>query len=46
MATWIAGGAVALLVGAIVWKIVRDRRAHKGGCGCNCANCPGCHREK
>ena len=36
MATWIVGGALALLVGAIVWKMIRDKRAGKGGCSCGC----------
>ena len=34
MATWIVGGALAVLVGAIVFKMVRDRRNGKGGCSC------------
>ncbi len=45
MATWIVGGAVALLVGAIVFKMVRDRIKGKGGCGCNCGNCSGSCRH-
>ena len=42
MATWIVGGVLAVIVGAVVFKMVRDRRAGKGGCGCNCAGCSGC----
>lgn len=42
MATWIVGGALALLVGAIVWKMIRDKRAGKGGCSCGCDHCSGC----
>lgn len=30
MATWIVGGVVALLVAAIVIKMVRDKKAGKG----------------
>ena len=41
MATWIVGGALAVLVGAIVFKMVRDRRNGKGGCSCNCGGCGG-----
>ena len=26
MATWIVGGVVVLIVGAIVWKMIRDKR--------------------
>ncbi|HIU34698.1 MAG TPA: FeoB-associated Cys-rich membrane protein [Candidatus Pullichristensenella excrementigallinarum] len=39
MATWIVGGVVLLLVGLILWKILRDRKAHKGGCSCGCSHC-------
>ena len=38
--------ALLLIVGAIVARMVRDRRAGKGGCGCNCGGCPNagaCH---
>lgn len=37
-----------LIVGAIIVRMVRDRRAGKGGCGCNCGGCPNagaCHPE-
>ena len=46
MASWIVGGAVALLVGAIVWKMVKDNRSGKGHCGCDCASCRGCGQGK
>src|SRR5699024_9041289 len=42
MATWIVGGALAIIVGAIVFKMVRDKRNGKGGCSCNCGGCGGC----
>lgn len=35
-----------LIVGAIIARMVKDRRAGKGGCGCNCGGCPNagaCH---
>lgn len=43
MATWIVGGALALIVGAIVWKLLHDRRSGKGVCACggDCAHCRG-----
>ena len=41
MATWIVGGVLAVLVGAIVFKMIRDKRAGKGGCSCNCGGCGG-----
>lgn len=46
MATWIIGGVLLLIVGAIVWKMVKDKKAGKGSCscGCDCASCSGnCH---
>ena len=46
MATWLVGGALAVIVGAVVFKMIRDKRAGKGGCGCNCGGCPNagaCH---
>lgn len=45
MATWIVGGVVALVVAAIVWKMIRDRRAGKSSCSCggDCSKCHGCH---
>lgn len=38
-----------LIVGAIIARMVRDRRAGKGGCGCNCGGCPNagaCHPHR
>lgn len=46
MATWIVGGVLLLIVGAIVWKMVKDKKAGKSSCscGCDCASCSGnCH---
>ncbi len=44
MATWIVGGALALLVAALVWKMIRDRRAGRGACSCggDCSRCNAC----
>jgi len=39
MATWIVGGLLALIVGAILWKMVSDRRKGKSACGGNCSHC-------
>ena len=43
MATWIVGGALVLIGGAIVWKMLRDKHSGKGGCACggDCAHCHG-----
>ena len=46
MATWIVGGVLLVIVVLIVAKMVRDRRAHKCNCGCNCGGCSACHHEK
>ncbi len=35
--------AVALIVGLLIWVIIRDRRAGKAPCGGNCASCGACH---
>ena len=44
MATWIVGGIVALVVAAVVWKMIRDKRVGRGACSCggDCARCHGC----
>ena len=41
MATWIVGGVLLLIVGAIIGKMVKDRKQGKGGCACggDCAHC-------
>ncbi len=45
MATWIVGGVLMLVVAAIVYKMIQDRRSGKGGCSCggDCSRCSGCH---
>ena len=44
MATWIVGGVVVLIVAAVVWKMIRDKRAGRGACSCggDCSSCHGC----
>ncbi len=42
MATWIIGGALAVIIGAIIWKMLSDRRKGKRSCGYNCEGCHGC----
>ena len=45
MATFVVGGVLLVIVGAIIWKMVKDRKAGKGGCSCGCENCSGkCHQ--
>lgn len=45
--------AVALVVGLVIFVMVRDRRAGKSPCGCSCGGgcsscggCSACHRAK
>lgn len=48
-ATLLVGGAVAALLILVSLKLIRDRRAGKSTCGCNCADCPSggvCHPKK
>ena len=32
--------AVLILVGALVLKLVKDKRAGRHGCSCGCSSCP------
>ena len=49
MLTWIAenGGTIivcvilAVIAAAIVWKLIRDKKAGKSSCGGNCSHCAG-----
>ena len=42
MATWIIGGALVVIVGAVVWKMISDKRKGKHSCSCGCG-CESCH---
>ena len=42
MATWIIGGALVIIVGAVVWKMISDKRKGKHSCSCGCS-CESCH---
>ena len=42
MATWIIGGVLIVIVGAVVWKMISDRRNGKHSCSCGCG-CESCH---
>ena len=42
MASWIIGGVLAVIVGAVVWKMISDRRKGKHSCSCGCG-CESCH---
>lgn len=48
LSTIIVGAVVALGLGAVVWKLVSDKKKGKSACGCNCADCPSaglCHTK-
>ena len=42
MATWIIGGALIIIIGAVVWKMISDRGKGKHACSCGCS-CESCH---
>lgn len=42
MATWIIGGVLVVIVGAVVWKMISDKRKGKHSCSCGCG-CKSCH---
>ncbi|MBE6630481.1 MAG: FeoB-associated Cys-rich membrane protein [Ruminococcaceae bacterium] len=51
MPPWLGTTIVLLLVGAmiggIIYKLIRDRKAGKNGCSCGCEHCAmQCHIKK
>lgn len=41
--------ALVVVVGLIIFSLVRDKRRGKSSCGCNCAHCAmagSCHGQK
>ncbi|MBQ3079760.1 MAG: FeoB-associated Cys-rich membrane protein [Clostridia bacterium] len=42
MATWIVGGVLTLIVGAVVVKMIKDKKQGKGSCTCG-GDCSKCH---
>ncbi len=43
MATWIVGGILAVIVAAVIVKMIRDKRSGKSCCSGDCSHCSGCH---
>ena len=45
MATWIVGGVLLVIVGAIIWKMIKDKKSGNSACSCggDCGKCKGCH---
>ena len=47
MGTILVGAVLALLLGAITAKLIKDRKQGKSFCGCGCENCANagrCHK--
>lgn len=42
MGTVIVGGVLAVIVGLLIWKMIKDKKAGKSSCGGDCAHCRGC----
>ena len=42
MGTVIVDGVLAVIVGLLVWKMIKDKKAGKSSCGGDCAHCRGC----
>ena len=42
MGTVIVGGVLAIIVGLLIWKMIKDKKAGKSSCGGDCAHCKGC----
>lgn len=34
---------LAVIVGLIIWKMIKDKKAHKNSCNGDCGSCHGCH---
>lgn len=46
MATYVVSLILAVVVAAIIYKMYKDHKSGKGGCGCGCSDCPSkgrCH---
>jgi len=42
MATYVVGGILALVVIAVIRKMIHDKKSGNSGCGCGCDGCSGC----
>ena len=42
MGTVIVGGVLAVIVGLLVWNLIKDHKQGKSSCGGDCAHCRGC----
>jgi len=49
MATFIIATILAVIVIAIIMKLIRDKKNGKTNCGCGCGSCPNsglCHKTE
>ena len=49
IATIIISFMLVAIIALIVFKLVKDKKANKSSCGCNCAHCAmahSCHKPK
>ena len=49
MGTFIVGAILLVIVGAVIYFMVRSKKQGKSSCGCGCANCAlhdSCHNQK
>lgn len=47
LASIITGIIVSVIIGAVVIKLIHDKKNHKSSCGAGCAGCPmsgNCHK--
>lgn len=46
--TLVVGGIVFTIIVAVALKVYKDKKSHRGGCGCGCSGCPSagmCHPQ-
>ena len=49
MGTAIVVTVLVVIVGLIIFRMIKDKKAGKSSCGCGCASCPmsgKCHQKK
>ncbi len=49
MGTAIVVTVLVVIVGLVIWSMVRNKKAGKTSCGCGCSTCPmagKCHQKK
>lgn len=43
LGTMVVGAILLVVVGVIIYVMVRDKKRGKGACGGDCSKCRGCH---